>query len=535
MSMSSDLRLGPYEIVAPLGAGGMGEVYRARDSKLEREVAIKILPDALASDADRVARFEREAKTLASLNHPNIAHIHGLEDTGDVRALVMELVEGPTLADRLEQGSLPIDEALPIARQVAEALEAAHEQSIVHRDLKPANIKLRPDGTVKVLDFGLAKPLEPVGSPAGAATLSPTLTVAGATQAGIILGTAAYMAPEQARGKPVDRRADIWAFGCVLFEMLTGKRAFEGEEISDVLARIIEREPNFNALPATTPAAVRRLLRRCLEKDRKRRLPDIAAARLEIDDALAPTSDAAAPPAPVANAKAISRRLALPWAMAAGLAAALAVVFALWAPWRTPEPAMPLRMEVGVGVDTPLITDQGPAAVISPDGRLLALVAQAGSGTSQLYVRRLDQLQATPLGGTTNVRNPFFSPDSQWIGFFADGKLKKIAATGGAAVPLCDAPNGRGGWWGDDGTIIFQPNTGASVGGVLQQTPADGGRPEPATKMGEGEVSQRWPQILPSNRGVLYTANVSQGADALIVVQARSGGPRKVLVRGGSF
>src|SRR5262245_10161592 len=287
MSMSSDLRLGPYEIVAPLGAGGMGEVYRARDSKLEREVAIKILPDALASDADRVARFEREAKTLASLNHPNIAHIHGLEDTGDVRALVMELVEGPTLADRLEQGSMPIDEALPIARQVAEALEAAHEQSIVHRDLKPANIKLLPDGTVKVLDFGLAKALEPVGSPAGAATLSPTLTVAGATQAGLILGTAAYMSPEQARGKPVDRRADIWAFGCVLFETLTGKRAFEGDDISITLAAVMMKEPDGPALPSHTPVGVRRLLTRCLKKDPQQRLRDIGDARAELDEVLA--------------------------------------------------------------------------------------------------------------------------------------------------------------------------------------------------------------------------------------------------------
>jgi len=537
VALASGARLGTYEIVSLLGVGGMGEVYRARDTKLGRDVAVKILPDALAADPDRIARFEREAKTLAALNHPNIAHLHGLEESVDARALVMELVEGRTLAERLEQGALPIDEALPIARQVAEALEAAHEQGIVHRDLKPANIKLRPDGAVKVLDFGLAKAIEPTGVSSSSATLSPTLTFAGATQAGLILGTAAYMAPEQARGKAVDRRADIWAFGCVLFEMLTGTRAFAGEEISDVLARIIEREPNFNALPAATPVAIRRLLRRCLEKDRKRRLPDIAVARLEIDEAAAPAIDAVATGVLPAAVPAAGWRRALPWVAAGGLAVALAIVLALWAPWRAPTPPAALRIEATVGVDASLVVDQGPAAVISPDGRLLVLVTQSPTGGSQLYVRHLDQLHGTPLSGTLNAHNPFFSPDSQWIGFFADGKLKKIAVTGGAAVALCDAQNGRGGWWGDDGTIVFQPNTGATIGSVLQQIPGGGGKPEPSTVLSEGEVAQRWPQLLPRGRGILYTASTAQGSysDALIAVQPRQHGPRKVLVRGGYF
>jgi serine/threonine-protein kinase len=537
MALSAGTRLGPYEILSPLGAGGMGEVYRATDSNLKRQVAIKVLPASVAVDADRLARFQREAEVLAALNHPSIAAIYGFERSSDQTALVMELVEGEDLSQRIARGAIPIDEALPIAKQIAEALEAAHEQGIIHRDLKPANIKVRADGTVKVLDFGLAKAIEPTGVSSSSATLSPTVTFAGATQAGLILGTAAYMAPEQARGKAVDRRADIWAFGCVMYEMLTGRRAFEGEEISDVLARIIEREPNFNVLPAATPAAIRRLLRRCLEKNRKRRLPDIAVARLEIDDAASPGIDGMATGALHATVPVVGWRRALPWAAAGGLAAALAIVILRWAPWRTPAPLAPIRIEATVGIDASLVVDQGPAAVISPDGRLLVFVTQSGNGASQLYVRRLEQLHGAPLSGTSNARDPFFSPDSQWIGFFADGKLKKIAITGGAAVALCDAPNGRGGWWGDDGTIVFQPNTGATLGSVVQQIPDGGGKPEPATAISEGEVAQRWPQLLPRGHGILYTASTTQGSygDALIAVQPRERGPRKVLVRGGYF
>src|SRR5712691_5784045 len=286
MALPTGTRLGPYEIVALLGAGGMGQVYRARDTRLNRDVAIKVLPDLFASDPDRLARFTREAQTLASLNHPNIAHIHGLEESGGVRALVMELVEGEDLSQRIARGAIPLAEALPIAKQITEALEAAHEQGIIHRDLKPANVKVREDGTVKVLDFGLAKALEPTGAASSNVSQSPTITTPAMTQAGMILGTAAYMSPEQAKGRAADRRSDVWAFGVVLYEMLTGQRAFKGEDVSDTLAFILTREPDWAILPADTPPLIRRLLRRCFEKDRKRRLADAADARLEIDEAL---------------------------------------------------------------------------------------------------------------------------------------------------------------------------------------------------------------------------------------------------------
>ena len=285
MALSPGTRLGPYEVAAQIGVGGMGEVYRATDTNLKRLIAIKVLPVSVAADAERLARFQREAEVLASLNHPNIAQIHGLEKSDGVTALVMELVEGPTLADRIAQGPVSIDETLPIAKQIVEALEAAHQQGIIHRDLKPANIKVRPDGMVKVLDFGLAKAMEPTGAMSPSASMSPTITTPAMTQAGVILGTAAYMSPEQARGKPVDKRADIWAFGCVLYEVLTGRRVFAAEEVSDTLAFVLTKDPDWTALPVTTPASIRRLLRRCLQKDRMRRLADISDARLEIDEA----------------------------------------------------------------------------------------------------------------------------------------------------------------------------------------------------------------------------------------------------------
>src|SRR5262245_4891492 len=294
MALATGARLGPYEILSALGAGGMGEVYRATDTNLKRQVAIKVLPASVAGDADRLARFQREAEVLAALNHPNIAHIFGLEKADGTFALVMELVEGPTVADRIAQGAIPPADALPIAKQIAEALEAAHEQGIIHRDLKPANLKVREDSAVKVLDFGLAKAMEPTGVMSPAASMSPTLTTPAMTGIGMVLGTAAYMSPEQAKGRPVDKRADLWAFGCVFYEMLTGSRAFEGEDVSDTLANVLKSDPDWSALPATTPAPIRTLLRRCLQKDRKRRLADAADARLEIDDALsAPVADSA--------------------------------------------------------------------------------------------------------------------------------------------------------------------------------------------------------------------------------------------------
>ena len=554
MSLSAGTRLGPYEIVAPIGAGGMGEVYRARDTKLNRDVALKILPDAFASDPDRLARFTREAQVLASLNHPNIAHIYGL-DRQDGREgqegtvgpatsfIVMELVEGEDLSQKIEglraKGSgLPIDEALPIAKQIADALEAAHEQGIIHRDLKPANIKVRPDGTVKVLDFGLAKLHERSASLSGergGMSMSPTLTF-NATQAGIVLGTAAYMSPEQARGKTVDRRADIWAFGVVVFEMLTGRALFSGETITDIIAAVVTREPDLSALPAATPSRVRDLVTRCLIKDPKQRLRDIGEARIAIERAIVE------PDAKAAIGSGSPERLALrpagwpravPWAIAGALAAGLAAVLVFWAPWRTTPSRVVQRLSVELGADVSLATSGfGDGAILSPDGAVVAFTAQKASGSIQIYLRRLTQLQATALSGTDDADSPFFSPDGQWIAFFAGSKLKKISVTGGAAVTLCDAPNGRGGAWGEDGTIVFSPDSTSSV--RLLRVSSAGGTPEPLTSLAEGESTQRWPQVLPGGKAVLFTGGTA-GAyeDANIVVQPLPSGARKVVQRGG--
>ena len=533
---------GPYHIVDKVGEGGMGEVYRARDTKLGRDVALKVLPPAFVLDVDRLARFRREAQILATLNHPNIAALYHLEESDGVSALVMELVEGETLADRIARGAIPLNEALPIAKQIAEALETAHDQGIVHRDLKPANIKVRPDGTVKVLDFGLAKLGEPgsgVRDPGSVPvfSMSPTITSpATMTTVGVLLGTAAYMSPEQARGKAVDKRSDLWAFGCVLYEMLTGRHAFEGDDVTDVIARIIEREIDFAVLPSATPAGIRRLLRRTLEKDRRRRLADASDARLEIEEALsAPGAESEVRQLDSVSQPAGWRR-ALPWAVT-GLAVVLAIITAaLWAPWRAVPRAAPLRLSAQLGVDASLATDQGAAAVLSPDGALLAFTAvKTENDAPLLYVRRLEQLQPGALAGTEGARNPFFSPDGQWIAFFAGGKLKKIAASGGAVVTLCDAPNGRGGTWTEDGSIIFSPNNTVNV--VLMRVPAAGGTPEPFSTLDKGEVTQRWPQVLPGGKAVLYSSGASQTAweTGNLVAQPLPSGARKILLRGGYY
>jgi Tol biopolymer transport system component len=538
VTLEPGARLGAYEVVSAIGAGGMGEVYRARDTRLNRDVALKILPEAFALDADRLARFTREAHVLATLNHPNIAAIYGLEESNGVRALVLELVDGPTLADRIALGAIPLDEALPIARQIAVALEAAHEQGIVHRDLKPANIKLRPDGTVKVLDFGLAKALAPAAAQGPAATVSPTITTPAMTGVGVILGTAAYMSPEQAKGREADKRSDIWAFGCVLYEMLTGTRAFGGDDVSDTLANVLKTEPDWNALPVTMPSPIRRLLRRSLDKDRAHRLHDIADARLDIDEAIAnPVGELPVAVRGVATQQAGRFMRMLPWAVAATLAGALAI--ALWSPWRTSAPAPPMRIEATLGADVSLASlDTGPSIALSPDGRTLAFVAQASSAApSQLYVRRLDQLQATALAGTEGAFGPFFSPDGGWIAFFANGKLKKVAANGGAVVTLCDAPNGRGGSWADDDTITFRPLNTSADGGRLMRISSAGGTPEPVTTLGPGEEAQRFPQVLPGGKGVLYYSMPGPGdvANAAIAVQPLPTGTRRILVPRGYF
>jgi serine/threonine protein kinase/Tol biopolymer transport system component len=524
-------RLGAYEVVAQLGVGGMGEVYRATDTTLKRQVALKVLPASVASDADRLARFQREAEVLAALNHPNIAAIYGIERSGDTTALVMELVEGEDLSQRIARGAIPLDEALPIATQIAEALEAAHEQGIIHRDLKPANVKVRPDGTVKVLDFGLAKAMEPAAGSSSRMSMSPTITTPAMTQAGMILGTAAYMSPEQAKGRAVDKRTDVWAFGAVLYEMLTGKRAFEGEDVSETLARILMKEPDWAALPATVPPAVVTATRRCLQKDRKLRARDIGDVSLALEGAF----ESAAPQATGHRPQPISAATrAVPWAIASVAVIVAGVMLTLWAPWRsTTAPAL-RRLLASIGADASMPTDVGASAILSPDGTTLAFIAQEANQT-RLFVRKLDQLQAAALVGTEGAASPFFSPDGQWVAFFAGGKLKKVSTAGGAAVTLCDVPNGRGGTWADDGTILFSPSGNANV--RLMRVSAAGGTPAVFGTLSGGATTQRWPQAIPGANAVLYTEHsaLTNFDGATLVVAPLSGGTPKVVVRGGHY
>jgi len=525
MSIAAGTRLGSYEVVAQIGAGGMGEVYEARDTKLGRNVAIKVLPAAFVNDSERLSRFQREARMLAALNHPNIAAIYGLEESGPIRALVMELVEGPTLAERIRGGAIPLDEALPIARQVADAVEYAHDKNVIHRDLKPANIKVTADGAVKVLDFGLAKAMSEE-SAEGDMSNSPTLSMA-ATRQGVILGTAAYMSPEQAKGKPVDRRTDIWAFGCVFYEMLTGKQAFQGEDITEVLASVVKSEPAFDALPARTPALIRNLLRRCLEKNPRRRLGHISEARVLIEDVLSgavtaePVAEAAIASAPLAWKR------ALPWAT--GVVVSVMTGFAVWMLRPAPPPLPVSRVVIPLPARDPLAGTAGSMLALSPDGTQLAYVAGA---QQRIYLRALDAMEAKPLTGTEGATSPFFSPDGQWIGFFANGKLKKVAVSGGAVLTLCDAGNPRGGTWGANDTIVFA--AGNTTG--LSQVPAAGGESGALTKLKEGVLSHRWPQFLPDGKTILYTIGVGTSYDdANIVVQRLDSAEPKVLIRGGTY
>jgi eukaryotic-like serine/threonine-protein kinase len=535
MALAAGARLGPYEVLAPLGAGGMGEVYRARDTKLGRDVALKVLPESFIADPDRVGRFEREAKTLASLNHPNIGGIHGLQEASGVTALVLELVEGPTLADRIAQGPIPVDEVLPIAKQIADALEAAHEQGIIHRDLKPANIKVRPDGTVKVLDFGLAKAMEPAGASSGSVSISPTITSPVMTAAGVLLGTAAYMSPEQGRGRLVDRRADVWAFGCVLYEMLTGRRAFEGEDIAETLGAIIHKEPEWSALPIDTPPVVAGLLQRCLVKDPKRRLRDIGDARIEIETALhtPPTVDAA---------RARSAPPVRSWGALAGwlVAAALALVCAVLTVFLARSASRPdttdgvyrsliLAPQGDSNVAAPVRLGRGIA--LSPDGRRLAFVATGRDGRIVLWVRHLDALTAQPIAGTDGASSPFWSPDGRYVAFVADRKLKRVDASGGPVLSLSDGANPYStGTWNRDDIILF-----AADGGILRM-PAAGGQASPvisSDQIGSGYVG---PFFLRDGRRFLYSATAPGGTlGRSIYVGAIDSNEQKKLRDGGSL
>ena len=499
MPLTTGTRLGPYEILAAIGAGGMGEVYRATDSNLKRSVAIKVLPGVMAGDADRLARFQREAEVLAALNHPNIAAIYGLEKTAHLTALVMELVEGEDLSAQITRGPIPLSDALPIAKQIADALEAAHEQGIVHRDLKPANIKVRADGTVKVLDFGLAKALGPEGASGSTDAMnSPTLT-ARATQMGVILGTAAYMAPEQAKGKSVDRRADIWAFGVVLYEMLTGRRLFDAEDISETLAAVLTREVALTSLPSNVPPRLRTLVRDCLVRDPKQRLRDIGDARIAIDKIIAGAPDDAVAIASATAATVPTWRRAIPWAVAiAGFGAAAASI-ALWAPWR-PLPAPP---ETRLEITTPPTGDPTSFA-ISPDGRQLVFVATGTGGQPQLWLRPLAQETPQALAGTEGASSPFWSPDSRSVAFFAGSALRRLDI--GSGLPHTTFSGGavntvRGGSWSAVGVMLL-----GQTAGPLLRVPVTGDAPAEVTKLAPDQASHRWPHVLPGGRQFLFYA-----------------------------
>ena len=532
MPLSSGTRLGSYELIAQIGGGGMGEVYKAHDTKLGRDVAIKILPEAFAHDAERLARFQREAKMLAALNHPNIATIHGLEQSNSTHYLVMELVLGETLADRIKlEGSVPVEEALNIAVQIAEALEAAHEKGIIHRDLKPANVKVTPEGKVKVLDFGLAKAFGG-DTTDSSPSQSPTLSAV-ATMQGVLLGTAAYMSPEQARGKAVDKRTDIWAFGCVLYELLTGKQAFDGDDITDILAAVVRAEPNWNRLPPATTTKIRDLLRRCLQKDKTLRMRDAGDIRIEIQEALA------APLLPGSPTAALPRRTVWRWVLASAVTCLIVTAIVGFAVWNL-KPSRPLpvtRTLINLPLGQQLAgLEVGPAIALSPDGTHLVYVASqsltvgsfsASGGTPRLYLRALDSLEAKPISGTEGAIAPFFSPDGQWLGFFASAKLKKVSVSGGAVVTLADAPGvPLGASWGSQGTIAL-----GEFGGI-QQVSDEGGALQPLTHLEKGDLYQVWPEFLPRGDALLFDAVV--GASPQISVQSLRSGSGRNLASGGT-
>ena len=528
-----------YKILDMLGEGGMGEVYRAHDSQLGREVAIKVLPEAFTQDEERLARFEREARMLAALDHARIASIYGLEEVEGKRFLVMQLAEGETLQEMIARGPVPVEEALKIALQIADALETAHAKGIIHRDLKPANVKVDEQGQVKVLDFGLAKALEgdPTSSGSHPSLMeSPTLT-AQMTGHGVLLGTAAYMSPEQARGEAADKRADLWAFGVVLWEMLTGNQLFVGNTLSDTLAGVLRDEPKLEALPHETPAAARRLVRRCLEKDVHERLSDAATARLELEDALAGRGDLEVEASAGTTATTPTWQRILPWALLAASALALvAVLMTRGAPEGSPQRQIRLKTELSTD---PLFVRIGSSVVLSPDGSRIAYVSEGENEVDTLYLRSLDQLDPVEIAsGPTGSQpyHPFFSPDGQWLGFTTPTELKKVPITGGTPMALCEVQRGRGATWTRDDVVIFSP-AGISP---LHKVSAAGGEPQPLTTFDEerGDISHRWPHALPDGKWVLYTVG-SRGMDsadeAVIDAVNVETGESKTLINGGYY
>ena len=527
MTLTPGTRLGVYEVTAKIGEGGMGEVYQARDTKLDRDVALKVLPEAFSDDPERLARFEREAKVLASLNHPNIGGIHGLEDHDGARALVLEFVEGPTLADRIRQGPMPVTETVPVVRQIADALDAAHEAGVIHRDLKPANVKVTPDGTVKVLDFGLAKAME--GEVGGDPSASPTLTAM--SQVGTIMGTAAYMAPEQARGEAVDRRADIWSFGVVLFEMLTARRPFEGRTVSDTLASVLAREPDLTALPSDVPPAIRRLLRRCLEKEPKQRLRDIAEGMLQLEEGLAaPDSE------PAAAVSAPTPRLwqrPVPAAAIVLLSVSLTAL-SVWGLTRAPsEPPVVKRFvtDLNGALMLPIVNTSAMLAV-SPDGTRLVSSIADGTLMPRLYVRPLDQVEAQPIPGTDRAFTPFFSPDGSWVGFFEpqSRRLMRVSMNGGNPLAITEAYPPLGAAWLADGTIIFTSFTSDDAGGVgLFRVPESGGAPVPLAGL-DPDLRHAFPRALPGGTDLLVTMSDQRFLDTRVAVIPVDGGTPRVVI-----
>jgi serine/threonine-protein kinase len=518
-------RIQSYEVLSRIGAGGMGEVYRAKDTKLGREVALKVLSEEFAEDPERVTRFEREARLLAALNHPNVAAIYGLEESEGRHVLVLELVEGETLAERIARGPIPIAEALPLFRQLAAGLEAAHEKGIVHRDLKPANVTVTPEGQVKVLDFGLAKAFR--GVVAAGSDIRTETAWDSKMGEGRIVGTVSYMSPEQARGQAVDKRTDVWAFGCVLYEALTGWRAFAGGTVSDTLAAVLEREIAWEALPPDIPGLLRSLLRRCLQKDRDRRLHDIADARIEIEEALAePGKEPDLRPTPGTR----PRVRAAPIIVSA-VAAALLASLAVWGllPRSVPEtrPVTSFVIDLDeIGLDEPLgFNGPGRRFCLSPDGRQLVFVAE-----SQLYLRQMNELDAEPIPGTDGAHHPFFSPDGQWLGFFTGGELRKISLATGAQLTLCEAGvNHWGASWGPDDTIIF-----ATAASGLRRVSAEGGTSQVVTTREPGAPTHRWPEVLPNGEGVLFTVWAGTLREASIAVLSLAAGEQRILVEGGT-
>ena len=537
MALAPGTRLASYEILSAIGAGGMGEVYRARDSRLRRDVAIKVLPESVSRDPERLARFQREAHVLASLNHPNIGAIYGLEEG----ALVLELVEGETLADLCARGPVPIPEALSMARQICDALDAAHDQGVVHRDLKPANVKVRPDGSVKVLDFGLSKATDGVTPPDDMSALSTVTSPAVVSTVGVILGTAAYMSPEQARGKSLDKRSDVWSFGCVLYELLTGRRAFDGDGVTETLSRVLQREPDFAALPGDTPTAIRRLLIRCLEKDRSKRFPQIAVVAFQIDEVLTATSSGTVEPSRV---RATPSMRWIVTALAAGTVLGAAII---WLLLRQPAVTAPVtRLQMSVSPADQIGGADGrpnrTSLALSPDGRTMVFSA-VQKNQRALYVRPLDQSVATVMPGTEGAVNPFFSPDGQWVGYWSAGQIRKVPLRGGPSVPVLTPPDtGQtvqmvpvfGASWGDDDRIVF----GVGASGLMQISAAGGTVTElTALNSERREFSHRLPHVLPGSDAVLFTVTHNRFPrwdETQVWVHSRRSGQSKLLIEGGA-